>query len=140
MPPPTPEEVAARRAAKQAAEQNAAAVAQAVAQNATAAEAAQYAANRLATEQAAIRVAEEAVRLRLERSLLAQEPMEVDQSLVFPLPQGSVAQVDFGQSWKALTGYFDGNPKTVTEVSNLVRNFEQCITSGNWTQHMAMNN
>ena len=133
-PPPTPEELAARRAAEQAAAEHAAAqaTANAAAQQAAQRLAAQEAANRLAVE----RIAEE--RLRLERSL--HEPMDVDTSLVFPLPQGSVAQADFGQSWKTLTGYFDGNPKTSTEVSTLLRNFEQCITSGNWTQHMAINN
>ena len=66
--------------------------------------------------------------------------MDVDQSLVYPLPQGSVAQVDFDQSWKSLIGYFDGNPKTITEVGNQIKMFEQCITSSNWTQHMETNN
>ena len=66
--------------------------------------------------------------------------MEIDQSLVFPLLQGTVAKVDFGQSLKRLTGYFDGHPKLITEVGNLTRMFEQCITCGNWTHHIAVNN
>ena len=66
--------------------------------------------------------------------------MEIDQSLVFPFLQGTVAKVDLGQSLKTLTGYFDGHPKSITEVVNLARTFEQCITSGNWTHHIAVNN
>ena len=141
--PPTPEELAARRAAEQAAEEQAVAQAAQAAANAAAQQAAQEAAQRLAAQEAANRMAaerlaKEAARLRLKRSL--HEQMDVDTSLVFPLPQGSVAQVYCCQSWKTLTGYFDRNPKTSMEVSTLLRNFEQCITSGNWTQHMAINN
>ena len=133
------EHAAAQAAANAAAQQ----VAQEAAQRLAAQQVAQEAAQRLAAQEAANRLAaerlaEEAARLRLERSL--HEPMDLDTSLVFPLPQGSVAQVDFGQSWKTLTGYFDGNPKMSTEVSTLLRNFKQCITSGNWTQHMEINN
>ena len=87
--------------------------------------------------------ANEAVRLvgLLAQEVSAwQEPMEVDQTQVYPLPEGVVAQVDFGQSWKQQTGYFNGFPKSITEVSNLIRSFEQAITSGNWTHHMACNN
>ena len=99
--------------------------------------------SRPATPNASTASANEAVRLA---GLLAQEvsqwqePMEVDQTQVYPLPEGVIAQVDFGQSWKQQTGYFDGFPKSITEVSNLVRSFEQAITSGNWTHHMACNN
>ena len=139
-PPPTPEEIAARRAAEQyEVEQAAHEAAQRLAAQEAAEQAARDAAQRLAAEEAAIRqqaeriAAQEAAnrqeaeriaaeRLKMERSLL--EPMDVDASLVFPLPQGSVAQVDFGSSWKSLTGYFDGNAKSSTEVGTLVRNFE----------------
>ena len=136
-------EAAQRLAAQEVAEQAAREAAQRLAAQRLAAqeaanrqEAERIAAQEAANRQAAERIAAE--RLRLERSLL--EPMDVDTSLVFPLPQGSVAQVDFGSSWKSLTGYFDGNAKSSMEVSTLIRNFEQCITSGNWTQHMAINN
>ena len=83
MSPPTPEELAARRAAEQAAKEHAAA-AQAAA-NAAAQQAAQEAAQRLAAQEAANRLAaerlvEEAARLRLERSL--QEPMDVDVAMM----------------------------------------------------------
>ena len=110
-PPPTPEELAARRAAEQAAAEHAAAQAAA---NAAAQQAAQEAAQRLAAQEAANRLAVERLaeeRLRLERSL--HEPMDVDTSLVFPLPQGSVAQVDFGQSWKTLTWILRRKSKNV---------------------------
>ena len=160
-PPPTPEELAARRAAEQhAAEQAAHAAAQQLAAQQLAAQQAadqarEAAAQRIAAQEEALRQATERVaaqeaanlqaaemiaaeKLRMERSLI--EPMEVDTSLVFPLPQGTVAQIDFGSSWKTLTGYFDGKAKTSTEVLTLIRNFEQCVTSGNWTQHMAINN
>ena len=96
--------------------------------------------SRPATPNQSAASANEAVRLA---GLLAQEvsswqePMEVDQTQVYPLPEGVVAQIDFGQSWKQQTGYFDGFPKSITEVSNLIRSFEQAITRGNWTHHMA---
>ena len=155
-PPPTPEELAARRAAEQhAAEQAAHAAAQQLAAQQAADQAREAAAQRIAAKEEALRQATERVaaqeaanlqaaemiaaeKLRMERSLI--EPMEVDTSLVFPLPQGTVAQIDFGSSWKTLTGYFDGKAKSSTEVLTLIRNFEQCVTSGNWTQHMAINN
>ena len=60
--------------------------------------------------------------------------MDVDQSQVFPLPPGAQAQVDFGHTWKQVTGVFNGEPKSLTEVANFVRNFERAIVSGNWTQ------
>ena len=152
-PPPTLEELAARRAAEQHAAEQAAA--QQLAAQQAADQAREAAAQRIAAKEEALRLATERVaaqeaanlqaaemiaaeKLRMERSLI--EPMEVDTSLVFPLPQGTVAQIDFGSSWKTLTGYFDGKAKSSTEVLTLIRNFEQCVTSGNWTQHIAINN
>ena len=66
--------------------------------------------------------------------------MDVDQSQVFPLPPGAQAQVDFGHTWKQVTGVFNGEPKTLTEVANFVKNFERAIVSGNWTQLMTITN